>query len=91
MTRARRIPMESMMLKFTRSTLLACLMGLSPLVHAQAPAANFPTKPIRVIVPFAPGGNVDVTARVVSTAMSRVLGQSVVVDRKSTRLNSSHT
>ena len=82
MTRARRIPMESMMLKFTRSTLLACLMGLSPLVHAQAPAANFPTKPIRVIVPFAPGGNVDVTARVVSTAMSRVLGQSVVVENR---------
>jgi tripartite-type tricarboxylate transporter receptor subunit TctC len=71
-----------MMSKPIRHALLAGLLSLSPLVHAQAPAASFPTKPIRVIVPFAPGGNVDVTARVVSTAMSRVLNQSVVVENR---------
>lgn len=48
------------------------------LAHAQP----FPAKPIRIIVPFAPGGNVDVTARVVSAAMSKVLNQSVVVENR---------
>lgn len=47
-----------------------------------AQAQPFPAKPIRIIVPFAPGGNVDVTARVVGAAMSKVLNQSVVVENR---------
>ncbi|MEY4212124.1 MAG: hypothetical protein RL458_349, partial [Pseudomonadota bacterium] len=62
--------------------LLSALVVLSSLGTSLAHAQPFPAKPIRIIVPFAPGGNVDVTARVVSTAMSKVLNQSVVVENR---------
>jgi tripartite-type tricarboxylate transporter receptor subunit TctC len=49
---------------------------------ASAPAQDFPTKTIKIIVPFAPGGNVDITARLVAPGLSEVLGQPVVVENK---------
>jgi tripartite-type tricarboxylate transporter receptor subunit TctC len=45
-------------------------------------AQNFPSKPVRWIVPFAPGGNYDVTSRVVGEVMARRLGQTVLVDNR---------
>lgn len=48
----------------------------------RAVAQNFPSKPVRWIVPFAPAGNYDVTSRIVAEAMSRRLGQTVVVDNR---------
>lgn len=50
------------------------------LAHAQK--ATFPSKPIRMIVPFAPGGVSDTSARIVAEKMSQHLGQSVVVENK---------
>ncbi len=47
-----------------------------------AGAQAYPTKPIRFIVPYAPGGNVDVTVRLIAEPMQRLLGQSVIVENR---------
>ncbi len=49
---------------------------------ARAQAASFPSKPIRIVVPFNPGSGADSTARVYGEAMSRILGQPVVVENR---------
>ncbi|HLB46897.1 MAG TPA: tripartite tricarboxylate transporter substrate-binding protein, partial [Anaerolineales bacterium] len=61
------------------STLTLCA------VFAAAPAQSqtWPSKPIRFIVPFPPGGGTDVTARVVAPKLGEGLGQQVVVDNRS--------
>lgn len=43
----------------------------------------FPTKPIRLIVGFAPGGGTDIVARAIAPKMSEILGQSVIIENKS--------
>jgi tripartite-type tricarboxylate transporter receptor subunit TctC len=54
--------------------LAACVLP----AHAQ----NFPTKPIRLVVPFAPGGSSSIVARSVAAEMEKGLGQSIIVDNK---------
>ena len=65
-----------------RRTLLGgsalALTGLGTAARAQ----SFPSKQIRWVIPFAPGGNYDVTSRIVSDPMSRQLGQGVLIDNK---------
>jgi tripartite-type tricarboxylate transporter receptor subunit TctC len=63
--------------RFCTALLLAALSGAS--FAAERP---FPTKPIRWLVPFAPGGVGDLTARVVAQKMSSNMGQQVVVDNR---------
>ena len=47
-----------------------------------AHAQTFPTKPIRLVVPFAPGGSSSIVARAVAAEMEKGLGQSIIVDNK---------
>jgi tripartite-type tricarboxylate transporter receptor subunit TctC len=57
-------------------------VALSLLVSATAPAQQYPTKPIRMIVPFPPGGTADVAARVMSNPLAQALGQTIVIDNR---------
>jgi tripartite-type tricarboxylate transporter receptor subunit TctC len=49
---------------------------------AQAPVSNWPNKPIRYIVPFAPGGTTDILARTIGERLGAALGQPIVVENK---------
>ena len=65
-----------------RKLLLAA--GLTPAIFAlpRGAFAAYPDKPIRLIVPFAPGGNADAVGRIVAEEMHKALGQPVVVDNR---------
>ena len=64
-----------------RRTLLAALLAIAPFgAMAQAPA--FPSKPVTLVVPVAPGGILDAVARMLAPEMAKQLGQPVVVDNK---------
>lgn len=74
-------------MKFTRfsqaasAALLSASAALVP-VAAQAQAQDFPSRPVRFIVPYSPGGLPDTVARVISQRLQEGLGQSVVVENK---------
>jgi tripartite-type tricarboxylate transporter receptor subunit TctC len=52
----------------------------APAAHAQGSRPAFPQRPIRVLVPFGPGGVIDVVARILAEPLGRRLGQTVVVE-----------
>ena len=61
----------------------AALVGLLAILTGASPAvAEFPDRPIRLLAPFAPGGNIDVTARIVADKLKDVLGVTVLVENK---------
>ena len=66
----------------TRWALTLCLAVATFAASGQLAAQEFPTKPVRIVVPFPPGGNSDVLARIVGAEMSRSLGQQVLVENR---------
>lgn len=64
-----------------RATSLICLIAILGMAHP-AGAQNFPTKSIRVVLPFAAGGPVDASIRGIAPKMGETLGQSVVVENR---------
>jgi tripartite-type tricarboxylate transporter receptor subunit TctC len=59
--------------------LLACLVSFLALA---AQAQDFPSKPVRIVVPWPPSGNVDITARAIAPALGEALGQQVIVENR---------
>lgn len=64
----------------TSALTMAAVLSAPVSVHAQA--ADYPAKPITIIVPFAAGGNTDVKTRLVALQLSKLLGQPVIIDNK---------
>src|SRR5665647_2748445 len=62
--------------------IFAALALLSALQAAPAAAEDYPNRPVRVIVPFAPGGPVDVLARAIGEGFRERTGQTMVVENK---------
>lgn len=58
------------------------LFGTAAFSAAAQPTPAFPTRPIRLIVPFVPGGNIDINARAIAPGLTELLGQNVVVDNR---------
>ena len=66
-----------------RAAVAACAVAalLQP-AYGPAAEATFPTRPLRLIVPYAPGGGADVTARLMTADLSNRLGQQVIIDNR---------
>ena len=65
------------------SSLMPLALVAGALIAAQAFAADtYPTKPVRIVVPFAAGGGVDLTARILAQKLTERVGQSVIVDNR---------
>jgi tripartite-type tricarboxylate transporter receptor subunit TctC len=58
------------------------LLAVTALCGLHASAQNWPTKPVRIVVPFAPGGTTDILARAVAPELTKAFGQPFFVDNK---------
>jgi tripartite-type tricarboxylate transporter receptor subunit TctC len=74
-------PTSSIRRRLLQVLSIAALASAGATALAQ-PASNWPAKPVRIVVGFAPGGSTDVMARILSQSLSESLGQPVIIDNK---------
>ena len=63
------------------ASLAAAALALTAF-HARAATPTYPERPIRMIVPYAPGGNIDTTARAIAPGLTEALGQQIIIDNR---------
>jgi len=61
---------------------LAAAIALAPAVSRPALAQGWPARPVRIVVPYAPGGSTDTVARITGDRLSRIWGQQVLIENK---------
>src|SRR3954471_5945609 len=59
-----------------------CIAAFATFAASTTSAQDFPNRPVRIIVPWPPAGNVDITARTVAPAFGDALGQQVIVENR---------
>ena len=65
-----------------KAALFCVVLALAGIASAAQAQDKYPDKPIRIMAPYAPGGNIDVTARIIADRLKDVLGVTVLVDNK---------
>src|SRR6478672_7101499 len=68
--------------RFTGLALACSLSLIAATTPANSADTNYPTRPIRVIVPYSPGGSSDAVARIVGQKLGETLGQQFVIDNR---------
>ena len=65
-----------------RAMVAVCAIAISLCAAANAFAADYPVKAIRIVAPFPPGGSVDLVARILGADLSKALGQQIIIDNR---------
>jgi tripartite-type tricarboxylate transporter receptor subunit TctC len=69
-------------MKYNASVVLAAVAAIGLSAPLQSVAQQWPDKPVRILVPFPPGGGTDIQARLLSTAFQRSMGQNFIIDNR---------
>ncbi|WP_419899503.1 Bug family tripartite tricarboxylate transporter substrate binding protein [Roseomonas sp. USHLN139] len=74
-------PSRRQLLQATAATPMAIALA-TPALHGARAEAGWPNKPVRIVVPYAPGGGTDVTTRALAEVLGQKLGQTFVIDNR---------